>query len=127
MESYNSFEVAKHQVREAAKILNLDSSTIELLSIPQLETSFTLPVRMDNVEVKIFQAYRIQYNIARGPAKGGIRFHPDETVDTIRALACWMTWKTAVVDIPLGGGKGGVCCNPKEMSKENWNVYHANT
>lgn len=117
MESYNSFEVAKHQVREAAKILNLDSSTIELLSIPQLETSFTLPVRMDNGEVKIFQAYRIQYNIARGPAKGGIRFHPDETVDTIRALACWMTWKTAVVDIPLGGGKGGVCCNPKEMSE----------
>lgn len=117
MESYNSFEVAKHQVREAAKILNLDSSTIELLSIPQLETSFTLPVRMDNGEVKIFQAYRIQYNIARGPAKGGIRFHPEETVDTIRALACWMTWKTAVVDIPLGGGKGGVCCNPKEMSE----------
>ena len=71
---------------------------------------------MDNGEVKIFHAYRIQYNSARGPAKGGIRFHPDETVDTIRALACWMTWKTAVVDLPLGGGKGGVCCDPKSMS-----------
>ena len=72
---------------------------------------------MDNGKVKIFQAYRIQYNSARGPAKGGIRFHPDETVDTIRALACWMTWKTAVVDLPLGGGKGGVCCDPKNMSE----------
>ncbi len=117
MESYNSFRVAQQQILEAARILNLDDSTIELLVTPQLETSFTLPVRMDNGEVKIFQAWRIQYNYARGPAKGGIRFHPEETVDTIRALACWMTWKTAVVDLPLGGAKGGVRCNPKEMSE----------
>ena len=116
MDSYNSFRVAQQQILEAAKILNLDKATIELLSTPQLETSFTLPVKMDNRETKIFQAYRIQYNYARGPAKGGIRFHPEETVDTIRALACWMTWKTAVVDLPLGGGKGGVCCDPKSMS-----------
>jgi glutamate dehydrogenase (NAD(P)+) len=116
MDSYNSFRVAQQQILEAAKILNLDKATIELLSTPQLETSFTLPVKMDNGETKIFQAYRIQYNYARGPAKGGIRFHPEETVDTIRALACWMTWKTAVVDLPLGGGKGGVCCDPKSMS-----------
>lgn len=117
MESYNSFSVARQQINEAAKILNLDKATLELLITPQLETNFTLPVKMDNGEVKIFQAYRIQYNYARGPAKGGIRFHPDETVDTIRALACWMTWKTAVVDLPLGGGKGGIKCNPKSMSE----------
>lgn len=117
MDSYNSFNVAKQQIYEAAKLLNLDQATIELLTTPQLETSFTLPVKMDNGDVKIFQAYRIQYNYARGPAKGGIRFHPEETVDTIRALACWMTWKTAVVDLPLGGGKGGVCCDPKSLSE----------
>jgi glutamate dehydrogenase (NAD(P)+) len=117
MDSYNSFRVAQQQILEASKILNLDRATIELLSTPQLETSFTLPVKMDSGETKIFQAYRIQYNYARGPAKGGIRFHPEETVDTIRALACWMTWKTAVVDLPLGGGKGGVCCDPKSMSE----------
>jgi glutamate dehydrogenase (NAD(P)+) len=117
MDSYNSFQVAQQQIKEASKLLKLDLATIELLSTPQLETSFTLPVKMDSGEVKIFQAYRIQYNYARGPAKGGIRFHPEETVDTIRALACWMTWKTAVVDIPLGGGKGGVCCDPKSMSE----------
>lgn len=116
MDSYNSFRVAQQQIYEAAKLLSLDQATTELLSTPQLETSFTLPVKMDSGEVKIFQAYRIQYNYARGPAKGGIRFHPEETVDTIRALACWMTWKTAVVDLPLGGGKGGVCCDPKSMS-----------
>lgn len=117
MRSYNSFEVAQEQTREAAKILNLDAATIELLSWPQREYKFTIPVRMDTGEVKIFHAYRIQYNYARGPAKGGIRFHPDETVDVIRALSCWMTWKTAVVDLPLGGGKGGVICNPKNMSE----------
>lgn len=117
MESYNSFHVAQKQVLEAAKLLNLDNATIELLSWPQREFKFTLPVRMDSGTVKIFHAYRIQYNYARGPAKGGIRFHPDETVDTIRALASWMTWKTAVVDLPLGGGKGGVVCDPKTMSQ----------
>jgi len=117
MESYNSFKVAQQQVMESAKLLNLDQATIELLIYPQREFKFTFPVRMDDDKVKIFHAWRIQYNYARGPAKGGIRFHPDETVDTIRALACWMTWKTAVVDLPLGGGKGGVCCDPKTMSE----------
>jgi glutamate dehydrogenase (NAD(P)+) len=117
MKSYNSFEVAQQQVREAAKILKLDDATIDLLSWPQREFKFTLPIRMDNGEVRIFHGYRIQHNYARGPAKGGIRFHPDETVDTIRALAGWMTWKTAVVDLPLGGGKGGVVCDPRNMSE----------
>lgn len=117
MESYNSFQVTQQQVGEAAKILNLDEATYELLIWPQREYKFTLPVRMDSGKVKLFHAYRIQHNYARGPAKGGIRFHPNETVDTIRALASWMTWKTAVVDLPLGGGKGGVCCDPKSMSE----------
>jgi glutamate dehydrogenase (NAD(P)+) len=117
MESYNSFSVAQRQVEEAVKILKLDEATLELLLWPQREVKFTYPVRLDNGKIKIFHAYRIQYNYARGPAKGGIRFHPDETVDTIRALSCWMTWKTAVVDLPLGGGKGGVVCNPKSMSE----------
>ena len=116
MESYNSFKVAQQQILEAAKLLNLDEATTNLLACPQREINFSLHVKMDNGKVKIFHAYRIQYNFARGPAKGGIRFHPDETVDTIRALASWMTWKTAVVDLPLGGGKGGVQCDPKSMS-----------
>ncbi len=117
MDSYNSFKVAQQQILEASKLLNLDEATTELLIQPQREYNFTLHVKMDNGRVKIFKGHRIQYNYARGPAKGGIRFHPDETVDTIRALASWMTWKTAVVDLPLGGGKGGVICDPKNMSE----------
>jgi glutamate dehydrogenase (NAD(P)+) len=116
MKSYNSFDVAQQQIVEAAKLLNLDEPTIELLKWPQREYKFTLPIRMDNGQVHVFHAWRIQHNFARGPAKGGIRFHPDETVDVIRALAGWMTWKTAVVDLPLGGGKGGVLCDPRKMS-----------
>jgi glutamate dehydrogenase (NAD(P)+) len=116
MQSYNSFEVAQTQVLAAAKILNLDKATLDLLLWPQREFKFTLPVKMDNGETSILHGYRIQYNFARGPAKGGIRFHPDETIDTIRALAGWMTWKTAVVDLPLGGSKGGVVCDPRKMS-----------
>ncbi len=117
MQSYNSFTVLQQQITDAAKILNLDQATTSLLLWPQREYKFTMPVRMDTGEVKVFHGYRIQYNSARGPAKGGIRFHPNETVDTIRALAGWMTWKTAVLDLPLGGGKGGVVCNPREMSE----------
>jgi glutamate dehydrogenase (NAD(P)+) len=117
MESYNSFRVAQTQILEAARILKLDEATVELLIWPQREFKFTLPVKMDDGSTRVFHGYRIQYNFARGPAKGGIRFHPDETVDTIRALACWMTCKTAVTDLPLGGGKGGVVCDPKNMSE----------
>lgn len=117
MTSYNSFAVEQQQVLEAARILNLDDATVEFLLWPQREFKFTMPVRMDSGKVKIFHGWRIQHNSARGPAKGGIRFHPDETVDTIRALAGWMTWKTAVVDLPLGGGKGGVVCDPKTLSE----------
>jgi len=116
MQSYNSFEVAQKQLRSVAELLNLDRATLELLLWPQREFKFTLPVKMDNGETNIFHGYRIQHNFARGPAKGGIRFHPDETIDTMRAHAGWMTWKTAVVDVPLGGGKGGVVCDPRKMS-----------
>ena len=81
------------------------------------ELHVRIPVRMDDGRVKTFSGFRVQYNGSRGPCKGGIRFHPEETIDTVRALAAWMTWKTAVVDIPLGGGKGGVICDPKRLSE----------
>ena len=97
-------------------MLGLDSASHQMLRQPQRELHVSLPVRMDDGTTRIFSGYRVQYNDARGPAKGGLRFHPDETIDTVRALAAWMTWKTAVVDVPLGGGKGGVVCNPKELS-----------
>ncbi len=113
----NPFAIAQRQLDAAAERLGLDQATHELLRWPQQELRVTLPVRMDDGKVQIFHAYRVQYNTARGPAKGGLRWHPEETIDTVRALAAWMTWKTAVVDIPLGGGKGGVTCNPKEMSE----------
>ena len=116
MAELNPFTIAQEQLDEAAEKLGLDPATHELLRWPQKELIVTLPVQMDDGKVKIFHGYRVQYNSARGPCKGGIRWHPQETIDTVRALAAWMTWKTAVVDIPLGGGKGGVTCNPKEMS-----------
>jgi len=112
----NPFLIAQTQLAGAAEILKLDKATHEMLRWPLRELHVTLPVRMDDGSFKVFQAFRVQYNDARGPCKGGIRYHPDETIDTVRALAAWMTWKTAVVDIPLGGGKGGIICNPKELS-----------
>ncbi len=113
----NPFAIAQRQLDEAAEKLGLDDATREFLRWPMREFRVTLPVRMDDGSVKVFHGYRVQYNNARGPTKGGLRWHPDETIDTVRALAAWMTWKTAVVDIPLGGGKGGVTCNPKELSE----------
>lgn len=113
---HNPFHSAQAHVDRACEMLGLDESLRQLLRWPMREHHALLPVRMDNGRTRVFQAYRVQYNHARGPAKGGLRWHADETIDTVRALACWMTWKTAVVDLPLGGGKGGVTCNPKEMS-----------
>jgi glutamate dehydrogenase (NAD(P)+) len=113
----NPFSIAQKQLDDAAEKLGLDKPTHELLRWPMQELKVTIPVKMDYGATKIFHAFRIQYNTARGPAKGGIRWHPDETVDTVRALAAWMTWKTSVVDIPLGGGKGGIICNPKVLSE----------
>jgi len=117
MSQTNPFAIAQQQFDEAAEILGLDDGMRQFLRMPQREFRFTLPVKMDDGKVQVFQGYRVQYNSARGPTKGGLRWHPDETIDTVRALAAWMTWKTAVVNIPLGGGKGGVTCNPKEMSE----------
>ena len=117
MSELNPFKIAQAQLDEAAARLGLDHATHQLLRVPQMEHHFFVPVKMDDGKTKIFEGFRVEYSIARGPAKGGIRWHPDETIDTVRALAAWMTWKTAVVDIPLGGGKGGVICNPKEMSE----------
>ena len=112
----NSFDMAKKQVDIAAKYLNLDPGSIEKLKNTKRELIVHFPVEMDNKKVKIFTGYRIQHNVARGPAKGGIRYHPDVDLDEMRALSMWMTWKSAVVKIPFGGAKGGVECNPKEMS-----------
>ena len=115
-EELNPFAIAQKQLDDAAEILELDSATHQLLRWPLRELHVTMPVKMDDGSTEIFHGFRVQYNDSRGPTKGGLRFHPDETIDTVRALAAWMTWKTAVVDIPLGGGKGGVICNPKAMS-----------
>jgi len=110
------FEMAQAQLDEVASILNLESGIHAILREPMRELHVSIPVKMDDGQTKVFKGFRVQYNNARGPCKGGIRFHPEETIDVVRALAAWMTWKCAVVNIPLGGGKGGVICNPKEMS-----------
>jgi len=117
MAALNPFTIAQQQLDTAAARLGLDRATHEFLRWPQKELVVTIPVQMDDGSTKIFRGYRVQHNEARGPNKGGIRWHPDETIDTIRALAAWMTWKTATVDIPLGGATGGVTCNPKELSE----------
>ncbi|MDT3740389.1 MAG: Glu/Leu/Phe/Val dehydrogenase [Candidatus Kapabacteria bacterium] len=114
--SFNPFKMAQQQFDAIAEQLHLDEATREFLRNPDREYHFNIPVRMDDGTYKVFRGYRCQHNDARGPAKGGIRFHPQETVDTVRALSMWMTWKTAVVDIPLGGGKGGVICDPRNLS-----------
>jgi glutamate dehydrogenase len=114
--SYNPFEMAQAQFDHVADLLNLEKATRDLLRFPLREYHFSIPVRMDNGSVQIFRGFRVQHNDARGPGKGGIRFHPMETIDTVRALSMWMTWKCAVVDIPLGGSKGGVVCDPHNLS-----------
>jgi len=114
--NYNPYQTAQVQFDRIADLIGLDEATRDLLRQPMREYHFSIPVHMDDGSVKIFRGYRVQHNDARGPAKGGIRFHPQETIDTIRALAMWMTWKCSVVDIPLGGGKGGVICDPHNLS-----------
>lgn len=113
---FNPFEMAQTQFDSAADTLGLDTSVRELLRNPLREYQFSIPVRMDDGTIKVFRGFRVQHNDARGPCKGGIRFHPAETIDTVRALSMWMTWKCAVVEIPLGGGKGGVVCDPHNLS-----------
>ncbi len=115
-QSFSAFQMAQQQFDQVAEQLNLDMATKDMLRNPLREYHFSIPVRMDDGNVRVFRGFRVQHNDARGPSKGGIRFHPQETVDTVRALAMWMTWKCAVVDIPLGGAKGGVICDPHNLS-----------
>src|SRR5687767_15193917 len=116
-EDLNPFRISKQQFTRAADFLNLDNSTREVLSNAKRQLIVSIPVKMDGGDVKVFEGYRVQHNIARGPAKGGIRYHPNVTLDEVKALAAWMTWKCATVGIPYGGGKGGIICDPKSMSK----------
>ncbi|KPJ61248.1 MAG: glutamate dehydrogenase [Latescibacteria bacterium DG_63] len=115
-ERLNPFEIAQTQLDKVAKLLKLEPAIHAMLRQPMRELHVSLPVRMDDGSVRVFRGFRVQYNDARGPCKGGIRFHPNETIDTVRALAAWMTWKAALANLPFGGGKGGVTCNPKKMS-----------
>jgi glutamate dehydrogenase len=112
----NAFKMAQAQFDEVAQKISLDQGIKAMLRWPVREFRFQIPVRMDDGTIHTFFGYRVQHNDARGPAKGGIRFHPSETMDTIRALAMWMTWKTAVADIPLGGGNGGVAVDPASLT-----------
>jgi len=116
VKNFNAFEMAQAQFDNVAEILNLDQATKDLLRNPLREYHFSIPVHMDDGTMQVFRGFRVQHNDARGPGKGGIRFHPQETVDTVRALAMWMTWKCSVVEIPLGGSKGGVICDPHHLS-----------
>ena len=113
---FNPFDMAQAQFDKVAEILNLDDATRQILRNPLREYHFSIPVKMDDGTTKVFRGFRVQHNDARGPSKGGIRFHPHETIDTVKALSMWMTWKCAVVNIPLGGGKGGVICDPHHLS-----------
>jgi glutamate dehydrogenase len=115
--SFNAFEMAQAQFDRTADQLSLDQATRELLRNPMKELSVAIPIRMDDGSFHVFRGFRCQHNVARGPGKGGIRFHPMETLDTVRALSMWMTWKCSVVDIPLGGSKGGVICDPHNLSQ----------
>lgn len=112
----NPFESMMSRFDRAAQLLNLDPDLYAVMRVPNRELKVYIPVRMDSGRLEVFEGYRVQHNFARGPAKGGIRYSPDVTLDEVKALAAWMTWKCAVVNVPFGGGKGGVVCNPQEMS-----------
>ena len=112
----NAFQIAQTQFDSVAEAMNLDEGVRDVLRWPAREFTFRIPVRMENGKLQVFTGFRVQHNDARGPNKGGIRFHPEETIDTVRALAMWMTWKCAAVDIPLGGGKGGIIVDPSKLT-----------
>lgn len=112
----NPFESMKARFDRAAQLLDLDPDLYRVMIVPNREIKVYIPVRMDTGRIEVFEGYRVQHNFARGPAKGGIRYAPDVTLDEVKALAAWMTWKCAVVNVPFGGGKGGVVCDPKQMS-----------
>jgi glutamate dehydrogenase (NAD(P)+) len=115
-ENLDPFSISQKQLYDACKIKGYDSEIYNTLSVPERFVEIKITMRMDNGSIKTFKGFRSQYNSARGPCKGGIRWHPEESASLVKALSAWMTWKTACVDIPLGGGKGGIICNPKEMS-----------
>src|ERR1700689_1774029 len=116
-EDLNPYRIAQMQFDMAAEFLKLDAGIRQVLRTPRRVMEVAIPVKLDNGQLKVFSGFRVQHNVARGPAKGGIRFHPNLTLDEVRALASWMTWKTATVNIPYGGAKGGVICDPKRMSR----------
>jgi glutamate dehydrogenase (NAD(P)+) len=116
-EDLNPFRIAQIQFDMAAEFLKLDPGLRQILRTPKRVMEVSIPTKMDNGQVKVLTGYRVQHNVARGPGKGGIRFHPNVTLDEIKALATWMTWKTAMMNLPLGGAKGGIVCDPKRMSK----------
>lgn len=113
----NPFQMAQEQLDNAAEVIELDSAAHQIMRDPLRILQVQIPIEMDDGSTEVFTGFRIQHNDARGPTKGGIRFHPEETLKTVKALAMWMTWKCAIVNIPFGGGKGGIICNPKEMSE----------
>ncbi len=113
----NPFEIVQQQCDSCALLLGLPENIYAIIRNPMRELHVSIPVKMDNGVIKVFKGFRVQYNNVLGPTKGGIRFHPDETIDTIRALAAWMTWKCSLLELPLGGAKGGVICNPRELSQ----------
>ena len=115
-EDLDPFDIAQRQLDKAAKVINLDKQALAILREPMQILQVRIPVRMDNGKTEVFTGFRVHYNNARGPTKGGIRFHPEESLSTVKALSAWMTWKTAIVGIPLGGAKGGIICDPKKMS-----------
>src|SRR5436309_5291911 len=117
MESLNTFEIAQKQFDTAADYLKLEGGLRQVLRTPKRQLIVSIPTRMDDGSFRVFEGYRVQHSIARGPGKGGIGYHPDVSLDEVKALASWMTWKCATVAIPFGGAKGGVICDPKHMSQ----------
>jgi glutamate dehydrogenase (NAD(P)+) len=115
-EELDPFKIAQKQLDEAAQIMKLDPQALAILREPMSMVQVQIPVKMDNGSMKVFTGFRVHYNFARGPTKGGIRFHPQESLSTVKALAAWMTWKTSLADIPYGGAKGGIICDPKSLS-----------
>ncbi len=116
-EDLNPFRIAQIQFDMAAEYLKLDPGLRQILRTPKRVMEVSIPVKMDNGQTKVFTGFRVQHNVSRGPAKGGLRYHPNVTLDEVKALAAWMTWKTATVNLPYGGAKGGIVCDPKRMSK----------
>ena len=113
----NPFEIAREQLRRVASMFDIDQNLVNVLSVCKKAVEVSVPVGMDDGSTSVFQGYRVTHNVARGPSKGGIRYHPDVTLDEVKALAMWMTWKCALMGIPFGGAKGGVVCDPKRLSR----------